>query len=288
MNEKQDRLRILADMLKPDRQAVIVDVGASPINPAPYDDLIECGLAKVIGFEPQEAEFEKLKEAGGKGRTFLPYAIGDGSDGTLNVCRHSGFSSLLKPNPALIKYLGRWKRNTEVVSEVAIQTRRLDDIKELGDIDFLKIDIQGGELAVFKNAKKTLKTAIAVMSEVAAVPLYEGQPLLHQQMAELHSQGFSLHKFDFFKGIHLETGYSQHLRKRRHTNQLVDGDAIFLRGLMDLDALDAEKLKQMALIGDAVFGSFDLVLKIVEVLARRQDIDGVADAYLDVVPFNRR
>ena len=40
---------------------------------------------------------------------------------------------------------------------IKIATVRLDDIKEIKDLDNLKINIQGGELEVFRNCVKKLK-----------------------------------------------------------------------------------------------------------------------------------
>jgi FkbM family methyltransferase len=42
-----------------------------------------------------------------------------------------------------------------VIEPVLLQTRRLDDISEVQHVDFLKIDIQGSELAVFKGGKRS-------------------------------------------------------------------------------------------------------------------------------------
>jgi hypothetical protein len=48
-----------------------------------------------------------------------------------------------------------------ITAAIEIETKRLDDVVERGRVDFLKIDIQGGELDVFRNAKRTLiKTAV--------------------------------------------------------------------------------------------------------------------------------
>ena len=38
-----------------------------------------------------------------------------------------------------------------------VQTKRLDDITQLEDVDLLKIDVQGSELACFHGGAETLK-----------------------------------------------------------------------------------------------------------------------------------
>lgn len=44
---------LLLAELAPERPTTIVDVGANPINEAPYSGLLQAGGCHVIGFEPQ-------------------------------------------------------------------------------------------------------------------------------------------------------------------------------------------------------------------------------------------
>ncbi|MCK0094485.1 FkbM family methyltransferase [Yoonia sp. F2084L] len=119
------RIKLLRDLVKPQRLTRIVDVGASPINPAPYDMLLDAGLAEVTGFEPQPDPFEDLQNNPIPNRTVLPYAVGNGEDGILNVCRASGFTSLLKANEDFLTYAGRWRAMMRVVEHIPVQTQRL-------------------------------------------------------------------------------------------------------------------------------------------------------------------
>ena len=253
-------------MLQPERLTRIVDVGASPINPAPYDMLLGEGLAEVIGFEPQPEPYQDLMRNPVRHRTVLPYAVGDGKDAVLHVCRASGFTSLLSPNPDFLDYAGRWRWMMRVVEHIPVKTHRLDDIAEVAEFDMLKIDIQGGEQAVFDNGLRKLAEAIVVYTEVAFVPMYDGQPLLDTQMRTLRALGFDLHKFMSFSHLMLQTGLSAHLRPRNHRNQPVDGDVVFIRNLLALEQLPVERLKHLAILSDAIFHSHDLTLKLLELL----------------------
>ncbi len=47
-----------------------------------------------------------------------------------------------------------------------VDTRSLDDVAEITAVDFLKIDIQGGELAVLRAGRDKLRRAVAVQTEV--------------------------------------------------------------------------------------------------------------------------
>lgn len=272
-------------MLQPERLTRIVDIGASPINPAPYDMLLGEGFAEVIGFEPQPEPYQDLMRDPVPHRTVLPYAVGDGEDAVLNVCKASGFTSLLTPNPNFLDYAGRWRRMMRVVENIPVATHRLDDITEIADFDLLKIDIQGGEQAVFENGLKKLAEAIVVYTEVAFVPMYDGQPLLDKQMGTLRALGFDLHKFVSFSHLMLHTELSSRLRPRGHRNQPVDGDAVFIRNLLALDQLPRERLKHLAILSDAVFHSHDLTLKILEMLKRPVGMSDVAiDTFVSLLP----
>ena len=62
------------------------------------------------------------------------------------------------------------------VRPVAVPTRRLDDVSEIPSIDFLKIDIQGGELVVLNNGWEKLRECAVIQIEVSFLSLYKGQP----------------------------------------------------------------------------------------------------------------
>lgn len=283
--EPAHRFKTLYNILQPDRLTRIVDIGANPINPAPYDAALQEGLIQVYGFEPQAVAFEKLSQTPQKNRTVFPYAVGDGTQRSLQICKGSGFTSLLEPNPAFPAYTGHWAPRMEVTERLLVDTKRLDDIPDLGEVDLVKIDIQGGETLVFEHGQKTLANAIAVMTEIAAIPLYKNQPLLDDQMRVLRSAGFDLHTFAFFKRMMLAGRYTGSLLPRRHANQLIDGDAIFVRGLLALRDMPSERLKHLAILADTVFASFDLVLKVLEELETRSIVSGAAIVkYVEQLP----
>ncbi|MGJ8604685.1 MAG: FkbM family methyltransferase [Marivita sp.] len=263
------RLRTLHDLLSPERLTEIVDVGANPVNAPDYEDMFASGLVRVTGFEPQEEAYLELAAQENDRARFFPYAVGDGGTHDLRVCKSSGFTSLLEPRVKTYDFLGRFHKQGRVLERVPVPTRRLDDISEIAEVDFLKIDIQGGEVDVFENARETLKSCVAIMTEVAFVPLYEDQPLLDAQMAVLRGQGFHLHKFMFAKSMPMPSSLKVKLRRQTSRNQLIDGDAVFIRDLLDLETVSDERLKHLALLADGCFGSFDLVVRCLSHLVDR-------------------
>lgn len=268
--EGHTRLRLLHELLEPERLIEIVDVGANPISAPDYQPLYAAGYARVTGFEPQEAAFKALEPMQSDTARFFPFAVGDGTDRELKVCKTSGFTSLLEPNIKTFDFLGRYHRAGRVLERIEMPTKRLDDIEGLGQVDFLKIDIQGGEVDVFNNAREALKTCTAVMTEVAFVPLYEDQPLIDTQMAVMRELEFQLHKFMFVKSIPISSRLEgATLPNKVSRNQLIDGDAVFIRHLFDLGEESDERLKHLALLAEGCFRSPDLVVRCLSLLVER-------------------
>ena len=266
------------------RLSRIVDVGANPFNDPPYLALLKAGGCEVTGFEPQEDALERLNASKGPHETYLPHAVGDGGEGTLRVFKLAGFTSLYPPDQAAMAFLGkpRWGR---VEREVPLTTVTLDDCPGLGPFDLLKIDIQGGECDVFRGARRLLAEALVVISEVRFYPLYEGEPMLGGVDCELRDQGFQLHKFMFTESRALGSPQMERLRFRQLQDQLVDGDAVYLRDMRDMTQISDEQLKHLAILAAAVFASHSLVLFCLDHLIKRGAIPAaLPEAYADALP----
>ena len=277
------RLDALVALLAPERRTRVVEVGANPINDNPYANLRDSGHCEVWGFEPDPRAFAKLKPSDTE--TYLPYAIGKGGPATLHVTKVASLTSLLRPSAETTRFFQRLASPTTVVEEVELETYRLDDLDAVPPFDLLKIDVQGGELQVFEGAAAKLSSCLAVITEVAFVPLYEDQPLIDDQMRVLRGHGFDLHRFTFLKGLSLRGGLATALHKNGHNNQLLDGDAIFLRSLRKPDLIGTEALKHMAILADAVIESFDVAARCLDLLIARGVIDDApAAAYVARLP----
>lgn len=250
----------------------VVDIGASGLPTSerpPYDPLLSHGLASLTGFEPNPEEWAKLPASAN--RRYLPHAVGDGGLATLHVTRHPGFVSILAPDPAVTAHIHSFAALTEVTAQSPVQTVRLDDLAELPRIDWLKIDIQGGELAAFRGAARKLARALCVQTEVAFTPIYRDQPLFGDQDALLRSLGLrffgfaSAHRFPF-------TGTPDDLyfeAKRRDIGQLIDADAVYLTDVTGWDRLPDEELKRLFLILTLCYPAIGATLRLAGLLAVR-------------------
>lgn len=225
----------------------IIDVGAMDVGDAPYARLAAALPCEVVGFEPVEEECRKLNEMGQPGRRFLPHVIGDGSAQTFRVCAYAYNSSLLEPNFELLRWFTEFEKLFTVETSQPVQTRRLDDIPEVAGADFLKMDVQGGELMVLQGAERILRDILVVHTEACFAPLYKGQPLIADIDLHLRARGFFFHKFTYFGGypfrpILIADG------DRPMINQPLWCDAVYVRDFQAFDRLAPEQLLKLAAI----------------------------------------
>ncbi len=256
-------------ILSPRRLTEIVDIGANPIDgDPPYKSMLEAGFCNVTGFEPQEDALVELQRRKGPHERYLSYAIGDGCEHTLNICRASGMTSLFEPDPATLDLFEVLKPLAEVIRQVKLPTQRLNDVAEIEHLDFLKIDIQGGELAVFISGKEKLTEAVVIQTEVSFVTLYKNQPSMGDIDLELRTQGFVPHCFAAVKKWPIAPCVINN-NPRQALNQLLEADIVYVRDFSKPDLMSDEQLKHLALIAHHCYGSFDLALRCVMLLEQR-------------------
>lgn len=237
----------------------IIDVGAMIIEGSNCSYAAISDSSLVIGFEPNKKECEKLNYDSGNNCAYLPYYIGNGETKTFRNCNRAYTSSFFEPNTKLLKKFQNLANLTEVVSREDVGTKRLDDLdEELKGSDYLKIDVQGAEVEVFRGAANLLRNEIVVIqTEVCFVPLYENQYLFAEIDQELRQFGFLFHKFigiagRAFKPVFVEGGPSKML------SQMLWADAVYVKDFTKLEDLPVDKLLKMAIILNDVYGSVDL------------------------------
>jgi len=254
------------------RELTIAEVGARIINETstanaaePFHNLEH---VKVIAFEPDEQSCELINRSTNHLAADIrayPYALGEKKGTrTLYITQHGMCSSLYKPNENLI-------RNYEAMEvsylkeEVPIEVLSLDDfmqVENIQDIDFLKIDVQGAELDVFKGSKKALRNMIGICTEVEWAPLYENQPLFCDVDQHLRSYDFQLHHTlgvgtRPLKGIKLP-GSQQYLWS----------DAIYFPSLDHIKKLSTEKLIKLAAMA-SLYEAFDITVFALKIYDQR-------------------
>src|SRR5437868_451732 len=125
-------------MLQPNRLTAVVDIGANAIaQDPPYKRMLDLGICTVVGFEPQDVPLLELSRRCGPKERYLPYAIGDGKEHTLHLCKSRFMTSLLEPDPKQLALFNEFPDFGKVEETARVSTRRLDDVDEVGAIDFL-------------------------------------------------------------------------------------------------------------------------------------------------------
>lgn len=151
--------------------------------------------ATLIAFEPLPGPRDRLRQAMPRRRPVRMFevALSDRSgQAALHVSRADDSSSLLPITAAQAATFP----GTDEVAQLPVRTARLDVVLGLVDLEppvLLKVDVQGGELAVLKGAAGLLPGIDTVLVECSFAELYEGQPLADAVVRFLTGNGFALH-----------------------------------------------------------------------------------------------
>lgn len=197
--------------------ATVLDVGA---NVGQFAELArDLGFrGKIVSFEPGAAAFALLRDRAERSNDSWiarNVALSDrAGQAKLNVSENSVSSSLL--NVQGLHLDAAPKSVTAYTEEVVVAT--LDDqVAELGTESpyFLKLDVQGLELAVLRGAKTALSRTGAVRVEVSFRPLYEGQSRWLEVCDHIQSHGFVVE--------YVEPGYED------KSGRMLQADFLFVR-----------------------------------------------------------
>lgn len=185
--------------------------------------------AEIYCFEPFPETLEKLRlrYAQDPKTHIVPKAVSERSGRTtFHVNAYDATNSLL-PRPAGQRRY--FPAHAGPKGTVEVEVTSLDEFaldNEIGSVDILKLDIQGGEAMALRGAKGLLERgAVSVVyTEVMFVAHYEGGALFHELWALLAEFGYSL-----FGLYHLHNASNGQLRC---------GDAIFVSPSVRSDVID--------------------------------------------------
>jgi len=253
----------------------ILDIGAALSESPSYQPLVDAGRARIVGFEPNAAECERLNQTYGGTHKFFPHFVGDGKPATFHETNWNLTGSLLEPNALLLDKFQYILEGTQLVAKHPVNTVALDDIPDLPNVDFIKIDIQGGELAVFQNAIRVLSGVTAIQTEVEFVEMYKKQPMFADVDIFLREQGFQFHTFMYF-GMRPFRPIVVNGNPNIGIRQYLWSDAVYVRDWMRLEHLSDVKLKKMAVIMHDIMQSYDLAHLVLMTLDKNNGTDYAA------------
>ena len=261
MKDPLEKLAEIINKNKIDCKFKILEIGALQIEnskPRFYKLLEYFPLSKIIGFEIEKDACDEMNSKAAKGIKYYPHALGEKNERRkLYITEHPMCTSLYKP----IEILPKLYQNLQFMNlkkETEIETITLDTFAEqysIEDVDFIKIDVQGAELDIFKGGKKLLNNVLKIVCEVEFIPLYQDQPLFADVTKYLNQNDFMFNKFVGIAGRTLKpTIFNNDLNV---PSQLMWSDAIFIKQIEKIQTLSNEKLLKLSLLA-AVYNSLDL------------------------------
>lgn len=244
-----------------DLRFTILEIGAMQIGeqPEPFYYLLDFFPgSQIIGFEVDQALCEKMNSTAKDGVIYYPVALGQRNERRkFYITNHPMCSSLYEPNEPLNSLFN----NLEVANlleQSEIDTKSLDSfVNEYGlpAIDFLKIDVQGAELDIFKGGTRTLEDVLAIVCEVEFIPHYYEQPLFGDVCSFLSKHNQMFHKFIGLAGRALKPIVIDN--NPNLPSQHIWSDAMFIRHIQILPQLSDQQLLKLSLLAGA-YNSPDL------------------------------
>lgn len=156
--------------------------------------------AHVYAFEPQPLYKDRLIALANAEPRFHPYfsALSNQSGKMkLHITQSPGTTSLFTPDKRM-KAL--YPEQTVVKETVEVDVVTIDEwasAENVSQIQFMKFDIQGGELNALRGASRILQSTLLIYIEVFFNPLYEGGAIFGEIDMCLRENGFAL--YNLFK-----------------------------------------------------------------------------------------
>lgn len=202
---------------------------------------------RIYGFEPDEVECARLNASAESNVTYLPWAIGArNGEATLYETRLNASTGLYATN---MDYFGRLlnRDNGVVVAEHRIVVRTLADALAevgVGQVDFIKLDVEGAELDILRGSAAYLETAapLGLLSEIRFQPEINGSPVFAELDAFLRPLGLRLYDLEYTRQSRVALPYPSVADYRLPTGerffaytthgQIQDGNALYFRDLL--------------------------------------------------------
>jgi len=157
----------------------------------------------LIGFEVDARECERLnRQNAGRNRQYLPVGLSDSKGKrAFYIQKHIASSSFYKSRPEFLQRFPAWR---DLIPHTAkkVYTTDLDSFAVENNLkpDFIKLDIEGAELDVFRGGVKSLSNSVFGLStEAVFYPWRENMPTFSDLDIFLRKLGFVLFDLPVFK-----------------------------------------------------------------------------------------
>jgi len=270
---------------RPDLAFSLVEVGARPGGESePFYPLLDAiPRSQLLSFEPDEPLCREMQQKAGKRNIrYVASALGVCKERRkFYITKHPMCSSLYEPDSRYVDFFNALEPQA-VARVIDIDTVDLDSVlveHSVPPVDFIKIDVQGAELDVFRGASHALASVLLIVAEVEFSPMYIGQPRVGDVDRYLRDRSIVFHKFSGLcgrmikpMGIADRPGFAiQHLWS----------DAAFVRDFFKLDTFTPDELLKAAVLVD-VYSSPDLAARMLLEHDQRAGT-GYAPRYVEAV-----
>lgn len=281
----------LADLCCKNDPLVLLDIGAAGGLHDKWTPLRDYLMSIYV--EPDPVAYKELVESSPSQDVFIDIAL-DKEQGKVNfyLTKEPVCSSIYKP---IKTYLSKFDRSDrfDVDETINIPVSTLDyelEIKNIHNIDFLKIDTQGSELSILSGGLCAVNSTFGMEIEVEFTRLYENQPLFHDVDKFMNENGFVL--FDI----------SRHFWRRKAAGlkgsfkgQLIWGDVLYLKSIEalsdELKKIDDTQLRENKFVKAVIvclqYGYPDYAFEIVDTMMidishqKREAVKLLLDSYME-------
>ncbi len=238
---------------------VIYDIGSRGGKFEEVENLKK--FIEYIGFDADKNECDnlnlKLNKFYAKSK-FLPYFIGENNvEVDFHIYKYLGHSSTLLPNERFEILFDQG--GFEILEKFKMLSKSIDFVQNSEDLSFpdiLKLDTQGSEFEILKNADNILENTLMISTEVEFIEMYKNQKLFFKISELLYDKGFELIYLN--RVFHNRNNFNGESR-----GQLIWGDALFARREDKLEKLSNDKIiKYVILLIN--FGHLDIAKNIID------------------------
>lgn len=221
----------------------IVDVGARyGLHPS-FKEFENIANIILVDLDEEEVQRLKKKYKDNLNIEVLNVALGNKEENKIvNFTKHKGLITSYDFNMNFLKEYSYFEEESEIVQKREISFETIDKVFA-NSIDYLKLDVEGGELDVLKGSIKQLKENIlAVRAEVNFHRVFQNQALFGDINNFLTQYDFELLNIDYNgQGLSM----SKYTMPKRN-GYLVDGDAVWVKKINSVSD-DSKKLIKLIL-----------------------------------------
>ena len=204
------------------KELQLIDIGARDFSLGELDGFRS--LCDYIAFDADKEAALRLKQSKqvnsfARFRVIPLYVGNQIGEKDFHIYNSPGESSSLYPD----KYFAKaFNSNLAIKKTVLVNESTLDEIASQNSLnpDFIKVDTQGTELDILKNADNAIKECLMIESEAEIIPIYSGQSLLHDVSSFLYEKDFQIL---YLNRVFTQKKYS----KKSCRGQLIFVDALY-------------------------------------------------------------